>query len=291
MSQFGLGRGLEALIPRTPPPPIVSAVVAQSGAGTPLMIPVISIIINDYQPRQDFADTELEELAASIKEYGIIQPLVVTRHGTGYRLIAGERRLRASKLVGLAEVPAIIRDADEHQRALLAIIENIQRVDLNPIETALAYQRLADDFNLSQEEISVKMGKSRPAVANAMRLLKLHPQVQEALRAGMINEGHGKIMAGFSDAAQQLEMLQQITEGKLSVHDTAQRARTAVGKKAPRVNQRQGKDPSLTSKEELLRNHLGTKVSIDRRNGTSGTITIDFYSDEELRGILNTIIG
>lgn len=291
MSQFGLGRGLEALIPRAPMPmaPLPTAVTRGVPDGTPLSVAIGAIIINDYQPRQDFGEAELRELADSIREYGIIQPLVLTRNGNQFRLIAGERRLRAAKLAGLSEVPAVVREADEHERAVIAIIENVQRVDLNPIETAHAYQRLIDEFSLTQEEIAIKMGKSRPSVANTLRMIRLHPEVQEAMRSGLINEGHGKVLAGLTEPTEQMALLAQILESKLTVSDTSHRAHIVKGQKGPKVRPRDGKDPATASKEELLREHFGTKVSIDRR-GLGGAIVIDFYSEDELKGILNKMI-
>ncbi len=289
MSQFGLGRGLDALIPRKTealPSSLPSVIGEQSLAGTPLALPIDAIVVNDYQPRIDFKDEDLEELSQSIREFGIIQPLVVCKQGNTYRLIAGERRLRAAKRAGLPTVPAVIRDANEHQRAALAIIENIQRVNLNPIETALAYQRLMDEFNLTQEEIGIKMGKSRPSIANSVRLLRLHEDVQYALRQGTINEGHGKVIAGLSTQDEQLALLKAILERGMTVGDTTRHRQGLRG--VPRMQTRPI-DPTLSAKEELLRDHLGTKVEI-RRKGRGGVISIEFYSDDELKGILNSII-
>lgn len=287
MSQFGLGRGLDSLIPRKAPAPPVAYPIEND---TVQRIPITAIIVNDYQPRQDFSEEDLDELAASVKEYGIIQPLVVTRRDDGYRLIAGERRLRAAKRAGLDMVPIVVRDADEHQRLALAIIENIQRVDLNPIETALAYKRLMDEFSLTQDEIAVKMGKSRPKVANALRLLKLHPEIQEALRHGKINEGHGKIMAGMDSEDEQLRLFKAVLERNMTVSDTARSVTATQVRRSSASPVQRALNPLLMSNEAQLREYLATKVAIQKK-GVGGTIVIEFYSDDELRDILQKIIS
>lgn len=319
-NKYGLGRGLDALIPRSKKPtaPIianddvlddaVTSVITESTRDIPeesaplkretfeedingedriLRVSPHSIIANDYQPRLDFDEEELEQLAQSVKEYGIMQPLVVEKDGDGYRLIAGERRLRASKKAGLETVPIIVRNVDDKERFALAIIENIQRVNLNPIETAIAYQRLADEFGLTQEEIATKMGMSRPKVANVLRLLKLHPEVQQAMREGKISEGHGKVLLSLPGHDEQLRTLANLLNDSMSVQSLTQQVRKSFVRPFVRATMR---DPLLDAKETSLRQVLGTKVRIEKK-GDSGKIVIEFYSPEELASIVDTIAG
>ncbi len=292
MAQFGLGRGLDALIPRnnvfSPTPPAVAAVFeTQNSGGGLLEIPLDAIKPNRFQPRTEFDKEALADLASSIKEYGILQPLVVEEVNGQYFLIAGERRLRAARMAGLHTAPAVVRSPDDHQRLALAIIENIQRVNLNPIETAIAYQRLVDDFNLTQEQVAAKMGRSRASIANTLRLLRLHPEIQEALCKGMISEGHGKLLLGIEDLEAQHQAYKNILANNLSVGDAVHHIKPLRKKGSSLTSYI---DPNIAAKETALREHFGTKVRIQYKKG-KGTISIEYYSDEEFRSLLNQLLN
>ncbi|NLG70412.1 MAG: ParB/RepB/Spo0J family partition protein [Chloroflexi bacterium] len=277
----GLGRGLDALIPGGEQPP-------SNGVNE---IPVDRIIPNPRQPRQSFHPGELQELAASIREHGVIQPLIVS-HGDNpgeYVLIAGERRLLAARQAGLATVPAILRDAGDQQRLELALIENVQRSDLSPLEAAEAYRQLAEDFHLSHKEIAERVGKSREAITNTLGLLKLSPAVQQALLDHQISEGHARALGGLPTAQAQSAALQTVIEKGLNVRQTEELVRRLKGQRAP-VRQKAERAPEVAALESRLRSALGTRVNLSpRRKG--GTITIHYYSDEELDAIISRITG
>jgi ParB family transcriptional regulator, chromosome partitioning protein len=277
----GLGRGLDALIPGKEAP-------AQAGV---TQVPVDQIIPNPRQPRQVFNPTDLAELAESIRVHGIIQPLIVSRRddGSGYVLIAGERRLMAARLAGLPVVPALVRAVDEQQRLELALIENVQRTDLDALEAAEAYRQLSDEFNLSHDEIAARVGKSRAAVTNTLRLLKLPADVQAALRAKRISEGHGRALLALPTAAAQSDALQTVLAQDLSVRQTEEFVRRRIGQQ-PVTPPRPTQAPEITAIEDRLRSALGAKVKL-RRNGESGTVVIHFYSDEELSNLVAQIAG
>jgi ParB family chromosome partitioning protein len=278
----GLGRGLDALIPggegQTP----------TSGAA---QIPIKNIQPNPHQPRREIVQAELEELAASIREHGIIQPLIVTREGVSdrYTLIAGERRLRAAELAGLETVPAIVRDASELQRLELALIENIQREDLSPIEAAEAYQALAEEFGLSHDEIAVQVGKSRVAVTNTIRLLKLPENVLRALNAGTISEGHARALLALPNPQAQSAALQTILKHNLTVRQAEELARKMAGERPVQVH-KPTKPTGIRELEEKMRSQLGTKVTIQHGKG-GGTIVIHYYSDEELDALVAQLLN
>src|SRR5215212_9954712 len=249
----GLGRGLDALIPGTnePPPAPAPAGVTQ--------VPVTAIGRNPRQPRARLNPTDLEELANSIREHGVIQPLIVaqTSFAGQYTLIAGERRLEASKLAGLANVPVLVREATEQQLLEVALVENIQRSDLGPLETALSYKHLADDFGLSHEDIAARVGKKRVTVTNTMRLLKLPQRLLEALSAEEITEGHARVLLALPTAQAQLAAFATVVRSGLSVRQTEELVRRMQGEKprAPRVA-RSAEADALTGR---LREHLNTK--------------------------------
>ncbi|MCH8049322.1 ParB/RepB/Spo0J family partition protein [Patescibacteria group bacterium] len=273
----GLGRGLSALIPQkiAPQPGTEAAEVVERGAQE---IPIDSIAANPLQPRKHFPSTELEDLLASIKEHGIIQPLVVTDQGNGqYELIAGERRLRAAKMLGLKSVPVVVRTATEQQKLELALIENIQRQDLNPVEEARAYQSLIDLFSLKQEEVAKRVGKSRSYVTNTLRLLELDEKILAALAAGKITRSHARTLLAESDPKLREELFQQMIAGKMTVRQAE--AKAGMKKKAL------GKDPNIAALEDQLRQALGTKVQLQMKGGT-GKVTIHFYSKEELKELM-----
>jgi ParB family chromosome partitioning protein len=288
----GLGRGLGSLIPKktvtygknpfNSDMPTEEAVVLRDDDRI-LKISPSRIVINPQQPRTSFPEASLNDLADSIRQHGIIQPLIVTKKGDDFELIAGERRLRSAKLVGLKEVPVIVREEKSQKKLELALIENLQREDLNPLETARAYQRLIDEFNITQEEAAKKVGKARSSVANALRLLSLPAAIQEALTAGKITEAHAKYLLGLEGESQQLNMLKKIIRQNLTVADTDKEIKRLGGTKAAKP-----KDYFDRSREDELGEYLGTKVEI-KRQGTRGKLIIDFYSEEELNSMLKKI--
>lgn len=278
----GLGKGLGALIPQKTNETTVadsrSGVVPVSPAtpdekGSLLHVPIGSVVANTEQPRSTFNHRELEELMESIREHGILQPLTVSpKSGGGYELIAGERRLRASRMLGLKTVPVVVRAVKTHDRLILALIENIQREDLNALEEARAYARLISEFGLTQENVSKKVGKARSTVANTVRLLELPTEIQDAVSAGKISAGSARALIGIEDKKRQMKLFRKLVSGGLSVRQTERE----VG----RTRRSKEKDPTLAAAEEKLRNALGTRVEIRERGG-KGKITVDFYSMEE----------
>ncbi|PWH18467.1 MAG: stage 0 sporulation protein J [Anaerolineae bacterium] len=274
-----LGRGLDALIP-----------AGEESAAT-LFVPIDKIIPNPLQPRAQFKEAELAELAASIKEHGILQPLVVSYDAAQdrYILIAGERRLLAAKQAGLSSVPVIQRQVDERTRLELALVENLQREDLDPLEAAEAYQRLAEQFQLSHEQIAERVGKSRVTITNTLRLLRLPQAVKEALRQGQISEGHARALLALPTPQAQVAALQTILQNDLNVRQTEQLVRKYLGKKSP-TSQRKEISPEISSLENQLRQALGTKVNITPRKKGGGMIIIHYYSDEELDHLLQHIL-
>ncbi|MFZ4632337.1 MAG: ParB/RepB/Spo0J family partition protein [Patescibacteria group bacterium] len=288
----GLGRGLGSLIPKKTMTygqnPFKSdlgeeeIVVARDGDRI-LRVNPERISINPHQPRTYFNENALNDLAESIKQHGIISPLIVTRKGDDFELIAGERRLRASKLLNLREVPIIIREEQAQKKLEIALIENLQREDLNPLETAYAYQRLIDEFNITQEEAAKKVGKARSSVANALRLLSLPIEVQEALSSGKITEAHAKYLLGLEGAAKQISMLKKIMRQNLTVSETDKEIKRLGGTKAAKT-----KDYFDRAHEEELSEYLATKVEL-KRQGKGGKLIIDFYSEEELNELIKKI--
>jgi ParB family transcriptional regulator, chromosome partitioning protein len=247
-------------------------------------IEVAKISPNPFQPRKVFEVAALRELAESIKEHGVIQPLVVTRTPVGFELVVGERRFRASQLAGLVTVPAIIKDAMVDQTKLeVALIENIQRKELNPIEEAQAYERLMKTFNLTQEQVAKKVGKSRPAVANTVRLLNLPAEIQRGVIEGKIMEGHARAILGLIDPEKMLLMYKMVLEQNLNVRQVENKVRELT---ARRQVDAAAPDPKLMALETELRGKLGTQVKIQRQ-GQGGRITIEFFSDEELNEIIH----
>ena len=276
----GLGRGLDALIPSSETP---LTGVAQ--------VPIAAIGRNPRQPRARLHPTELEELANSIREHGVIQPLIVaqTAYPGQYTLIAGERRLEASRLAGLATVPAIVREATEQQLLEVALVENLQRSDLGPLETALAYKNLADDFGLSHEVIAARVGKKRVTVTNTMRLLKLPQQLLEALSAEEISEGHARALLALPTAQAQLAAFATVVRNGLSVRQTEELVRGLQGEKPARAP-RAERSVEADALADRLRERLNTKVTLRRGRRGEGTIIVHFYSDEELNGITDKIL-
>jgi ParB family chromosome partitioning protein len=274
----GLGRGLAALIP-----PSIDG-------HQPLEVPLDRIRHNPYQPRTTIEASQLDELARSVAEHGVLQPVLVTRVDDGYQLIAGERRVRAAQLAGLATIPAIVRSADEQAHLALALVENIQRADLNAMDEATAFRQLIDEFGLTQEQVAQRVGRSRPAIANTLRLLSVTPAVQQAVREGRLTEGHARALAGVDDPEQQERLLELIERRSLSVRQTEDLVRNsndAAGQQAPA---RPVNDPDLERLEAGLRDALGTRVTVSPgRNG--GRITITWFSEEDLTRLYDRITG
>jgi len=283
----GLGKGLDALIPVGDSSPYGNL----SPAGGVIEILIDDISPNPRQPRTRFDYEELEELAASIREHGMIQPLILTRGdmpGT-FTLIAGERRWQAAKQAGLDRVPAILREATEQERLELALIENIQRTDLTPLEAAEAYRQLADDFGLSQETIAKRVGKSRVAVSNTMRLLKLPDKIRQTLADGRITEGHARALLGLSTQQAQIAALHTVLKNNLTVRQTEELVRKLTGLKVDRTG-KPTPPPEIKELEEQLRNQLGTKVTLNHKR-KGGTLVIYYYSDEELNALAERLLA
>jgi len=302
---YGLGRGLSSLIPQnksnnklisTPKDdfnyfgakPVVNSIPTPNNNSSSGVqeIEVIRIVPNPHQPRLHFQEDKLQELSDSIKEHGVIQPLVVTKNGNQYEIIAGERRFQASKMADLKTVPVIVRDATEQQKLELAIIENVQRHDLNVIEEAKSYLKLADEFDLSQEAVAQKMGKSRSAVANKLRLLHLPIEIQKALMEQKITEGHAKAILAIENPEKQRALFEMILKNNLTVRQTEDKTKEVSVKTHKRII---SVDPETKAMEDDLSSKLGTKVKLAKA-GSGGKIVIDYYSQEELNNILSKIV-
>ncbi len=278
----GLGKGLDALIPG-------GSSASSGGEGGVTQISIDLIQRNPRQPRQTFRENELEDLAMSIREHGVIQPLIVTPGRIGmYTLIAGERRLQAARKAGLKTVPVVLRNASDQQLLELALIENVQRADLNAIEEADAYQHLAKEFGLSHEAISARVGKSRVAVTNTIRLLDAAPAVKQALVDGKITEGHARALLAINAIKGQEAALHTVVNLDLSVRQTEQLARRLSGVK-PTAKKKISRNADVSDIERRLRASLGTKVAL-KHGKKGGTVTIHYYSDEELDGLLEKLL-
>ncbi len=283
----GLGKGLGALIPPSSTPKPVSPEV-QAGA---IEIPVDQIVPNPHQPRHSIDEGRLQELADSITEHGLIQPLIVTEVETGYQLIAGERRWRASKLARLSSIPAIVKESSPQQMLELAIVENIQRADLNPLEEAEAYAQLMEEFNLTQEAVAERVGKSRTAVANTVRLLNLPEQIKNDLAAGKISEGHARALLSLKKQEDQLEALRAIVNRGLNVRQAEALVKQIQEGDFPAKPTRSSLSPQDKRLLSRFESKLGTKVELNRTDDDAGKITIHFYSQEELQAIFEAIVG
>lgn len=283
-----IGRGLSQLVGESIEP--AKAESSKSGAAPP-ETKIENISPNARQPRIQFDSEALQELAASIKEFGILQPLVVRPLGSGkYELIAGERRLRAAKLAGLKNVPITVRAATNEASLELALIENIQREDINAMESARAYRRLIDEFNLTQEQVASKVGKSRVAITNTLRLLKLPPRIQSAVNEGSITEAHARALMAFESDAHMLAVFDQVVENGLTVKDVEQKAkaRPGGGKKGRAATAAQPIDPNIATLEEALSTYFGSGTKIRKQN-VGGELAIQFYSDDDLDRILEIL--
>lgn len=282
----GLGKGLGALIQNSESPPIT--------ADTPgvMQVPVVNIQPNPHQPRTTFNPDDLKDLSDSIQEHGVIQPLILTKgdQDNHYYLIAGERRWQASKLAGLEKVPAILREATPQEMLLLALIENVQRADLSPLETAEAYQHLAESFDLTHEQIAESVGKSRSAVTNTLSLLETAPEVRKALLDGKISEGHARALKGLSHE-QQTAALSTIIKKTFSVRDTEALARMLKGEEAAQTDKKPArKSPELSALEDQLESAMGFKTTI-KHGSKGGTITIHYYNAEDLNTLTDKLLN
>ena len=298
MAVRGLGKGLDALIPNSFENESVSkkAKVKSDNENKgekkegEVMVNITKVEPNREQPRKNFDEDALEELAESIKQFGLLQPILVQDRKTYYEIIAGERRWRAAKKAGLKEVPVIIKNLTEQEIVEISLIENIQREDLNPIEEALAYKKLLTEFNLKQDEVADRVSKSRTAVTNSMRLLKLCDEVQQMIINDMISTGHARALIGIEDPEEQYAIAQRIFDEKLSVRDVEKLVKN-LGK--PKLKKANDKDKSLEiiyqDIEENLKQKLSTKVAITSKGNGAGKIEIEFYSHEDLEKLIDLL--
>jgi ParB family chromosome partitioning protein len=280
-----LGRGMAALLSNAAPPP------GAPSAGTPgrsvLLLPLEAVERNPEQPRKRFDEALLEELAGSIREHGIVEPILVRREGSRYRIVAGERRWRAAQRAGLREIPAIVREATDRQAFELALVENIQRADLNPIEEAEAYEVFATTYALTQIEISARVGKERSTVANALRLLKLPEEVRDTVRAGQLDMGHARALLGLGSAEEMKRLAHRAVRESLSVRALEALIR-GLGKK-PAAAKGPPETAAIRDLASRLQRRLGARVRIAQKTAKSGRIEIDYTSLDELDGILGKI--
>ena len=285
----GLGKGLSALIPDEP---IEDFINFDEEKDNILSIDISQIKPNKNQPRKEFDEKSLKELSDSIKTYGVIQPIIVRKIGKNYEIIAGERRWRASKIAGLEEVPCLVKDVEEFESIKMALIENIQREDLNPIEEAKAFRELMDNYNLTQEEVSQIVGKSRSYIANSIRLLNLDKKILDYIEEGSLSSGHARALLSIEDEKERSKIANEIINKKLNVRDTEELAKNM--KKSKKHLQNKSKetyrDPIILNLEEELMAYLGTKVQI-AEGKNKGKIEIEYYGDEDLERILETIMN
>lgn len=281
MSKKGLGRGLGALIPEVE--------VSERDRDSIMEIEIGQVHPNPNQPRKEFDQVRLEELAASIKEHGIVQPIVVRPKGKGYEIVAGERRWRAANLAGLTRVPALVREFSEAETMEIALIENVQREDLNPLEEAEAYRAIMETFGLTQEELAQRLGKSRSQIANTLRLLQLSPVVRDEVRAGRLSMGHAKVLLGISDAAQQAALATRVVTEGLSVREAEDLTREAQApKRGVEQLPKRVLTPDLREVESRLREWLGTPVKLSL-GADKGKLEITFFGEDGLGRILDSL--
>jgi len=281
----GLGKGLNAIIGTD----IVSEVIDRPRA---IEIPVDRLSPNPFQPRRSFTEEGLEQLAESIRRHGVLQPIVVRRSGDGYQLIAGERRWRAAQTAGLQRIPAVVRELDDSSMVQVALIENLQREDLNPIEEASAYRRLMDEFNMTQEQLSSAIGRSRPTIANAVRLLNLPAEIQRAVEERRLSEGHARCLLAISDQGDQLKIAAEIIANGLNVRQAEELVKGTT-RNVSRETIRRGtseEDPDAVRLTQRLGERLGTRVKLSG-SVRKGKLEIEYYSSEDLDRILEIILG
>lgn len=287
-----MGKGIRALLSDIAETPSTSSVGSLSGRsksiGEVLNIPILEIKVNPFQPRVEFDDEKLEELAESIRIHGVVQPLTVRRETSGkIELIAGERRLRASKLAGLLEVPCYVRNASDQESLEIALIENIQREDLNALEVGRSYERLIEECSLTHEELSQRLGKKRATISNYLRLLKLPPDVQNAISDQRISMGHARALAGLEDVLLQLDLLHEILSDNLSVREVERRI-ASLSKRKPKAKNKK-KSPSFKAMEEKLSSQWSTRVRLNQKANGSGEMSVYFHNEEDLQRILDLL--
>ena len=292
----GLGKGLDSLIPnktektvKTEKKPEQKNEESQNSSGE-ILVKINQIEPNREQPRKEFDEDSLMELADSIKQFGILQPLLVQKRKDYYEIIAGERRWRAAKIAGIKEVPIIIRDYTDQEIVEISLIENIQRENLNPIEEAMAYKRLLEEFHLKQDEVAERVSKSRTAVTNSMRLLKLSPRVQQMIVDDMISTGHARALLAIDDEEQQYQLANRIFDEKLSVRETEKLVKALKNPKKEVKKQKPEHTFVYDNIEEQMKNIIGTKVSVNPKANGKGKIEIEYYSEEELERIYDLIM-
>ena len=275
----GLGRGLEALIP-------------SAGPAQPMVrdLPIAELENNPFQPRKHFDEATLEELASTIREHGILTPVVARRVADGFQIIAGERRIRAAKLAGLTRVPTIVKEANDAQALEMALVENLQREDLNPLEAAHAYQKLVEEFGLTQEELAGRLGRDRSSVANSLRLLRLPKKIQDDVADGSLSEGHARALLGLERTSDQLKARDIVVRRGLNVRATEALVRRLRGPDAKKPTRASIQDPNWAALEDQLRAVLGAKVRIVR-DGRGGNLQIGFFSSDDLTRIADIILG
>ena len=292
----GLGKGLDSLIPnktektvKTEKKPEQKNEESQNSSGE-ILVKINQVEPNREQPRKEFDEDSLMELADSIKQFGILQPLLVQKRKDYYEIIAGERRWRAAKIAGIKEVPIIIRDYTDQEIVEISLIENIQRENLNPIEEAMAYKRLLEEFHLKQDEVAERVSKSRTAVTNSMRLLKLSPRVQQMIVDDMISTGHARALLAIDNEEQQYQLANRIFDEKLSVRETEKLVKALKNPKKEVKKQKQEHTFVYDNIEEQMKNIIGTKVSVNPKANGKGKIEIEYYSEEELERIYDLIM-
>ncbi len=286
MAKHGLGRGVDSLFAANPEK------IEKKEAGEEAKLLKISLIqANPSQPRKRFSDEELKELSESIKQFGVIQPLLVKKQGPIYEIIAGERRFRAAKLAGLAEVPVLIRNYDEKLSKEVAIIENIQREDLNAVEEALAYQSLISEYDLSQEELAERLSKKRTTITNSLRLLKLEEEILNYIREGKLKEGHGRALLSIPEGKQRLALAKECVEKKLSVREVEKRSQEETPQKKKKKSIPKQMASIFKDLENRMGESLGTKVKIIPRNENKGKVEIEYYSKEDLEHLYDLLEG
>lgn len=294
-SRKALGKGLSSLIPanRTQPAPPHTPASPPQQAATPLRVPIDAIHPNPLQPRSTFSPEGLQELAQSIRENGIIQPLVVRRQGDAYQLVAGERRLRAARMAGLHEVPVVVQEFADDRLMEITLIENIQREDLNPIEVAHAFERLHREFRLSHEQIAQRTGKDRSTVTNMLRLLRLPLEVQQLVAENRLSMGHARALLALESAEQQVALAHKAADGALSVRQVERMVHkiTTMPPEPPPPPPRLEADPNVRAAIEELERVLGTRVRIIPKDENRGRIEIEYYTQEDLARIYDLIVG
>ena len=289
----GLGKGLGAIFGEEVIKEQKEKIAMEDGKGKELMVKLSLIQPNKEQPRKTFDQDKLKELSASIKRYGILQPLLVKKNGNFYEIIAGERRWRAAQMAGLKEAPVVLKEYSRQEAMEISLIENVQRADLNPIEEAKAYQQLIREFNLTQEEIAERVAKNRATITNTMRLLKLDEQIQEMLIQGIISSGHARALLSLDGGGLQLKAAKEIIEKSLSVRETERLVKRMAKEAAGEEKKEKKADDALMliyqNLEDRMKTIMGTKVSIHNKDKNKGRIEIEYYSEAELERIVELI--